>query len=510
MQDKKRLSINIIAQIVSFAVQFGLNFFLTPFVVSKLGTEAYGFIGLSNTLISYAQVLTVALNSMAGRFIAIEFHKGNTKGANRFFTSVFYANVVMSVLLGMLSIGCVLYLEYLIHIPSNLVVDVKLLFSLLVCNFLISIIFSVYNVATFIKNRLDYVAVRSIVSNIIRACLLLFLFSLFAPMLWYIGLGSVVCTIYISLVNIRYKRLLTPELGINYTSFNVKDIKTVTKAGVWNSISRLSNIIEQGFDLLLANLFISAFAMGQLAITKQIPVIVLTFMHLIGSAFAPSLTQSYARESVNDMKKELVLSVKLMGFFAIIPLCFIFGFMDVFYELWLPGQNYKELYILTTISCSFFPILLSLEGVQNLWPILNRVKGYSMASIIMSCCTFILLLSGLFFIPDCYRIYYLVSVSAFNNILFTLLFIPIYASKCLNVNKTFFYPTIAKVLLAVFIVVIISLCIKMNIYIHSWGMLILCGFIQTLLCVVIGVFFIWNKGERFSLITLIRSRLINK
>lgn len=508
MQDKKRLSINIIAQIVSFAVQFGVNFFLTPFVVGKLGTEAYGFIGLSNTFISYAQILTVALNSMAGRFIAIEYHKGNIIGANRYFTSVFYANVIMAVVLGMLAIGCVLYLEYLIHIPSNLVVDVKLLFSLLVCNFLISIVFSVYNVATFIKNRLDYVAVRNIVSNVIRACFLMIVFSLFVPMLWYIGLASVICTIYLSLVNIRYKRLLTPELSIKYSSFNVEDVKTVTKAGVWNSISRLSNIIEQGFDLLLANLFISAFAMGQLAITKQIPVYVLTFIGLIGSAFAPSLTQSFARGSTNDIKTELLLSVKIMGFFAIIPLCFIFSFMDIFYELWLPGQDYKELYVLTVISCSFFPILLSLEGVQNLWPVLNKVKGYSLASILMSCCTFIMLLSGLYFVPDSYRIYYLVSVSACNNTLFALFFIPLYASKCLNVKKTFFYPAIVKVLLVVFVVVIVSLFIKKNIDIHSWGILILCGLIETLLCVVIGGLFIWNKEERYSLITRIRNRMI--
>lgn len=126
----------------------------------------------------------------------------------------------------------------------------------------------------------------------------------------------------------------------------------------------------------------------------------------------------------------------------------------------------------------------------------------------MSCCTFIMLLSGLYFIPDCYRIYYLVSVSACNNTLFALLFIPIYASRCLNVKRTFFYPTIVKVLLAIFVVVIISLFIKKNIDVYSWGMLILCGFVETLLCVVIGGVVIWNREERQFLINRIRNLMI--
>ena len=177
MQEKKRLSINIIAQFVSFLVQFAISFLMTPFIVKKLGAEAYGFIGLSNNFISYAQILTVALNSMAGRFIAVEYHKGNLVGAQKYYASVFYANIIVSTFIGIIAIICSFYLEYFVNIPVQLIFDVKVLFILLIGNFLISLIFSVYNVATFIKNRLDYVAVRSIVANVIRACVLVVAFS---------------------------------------------------------------------------------------------------------------------------------------------------------------------------------------------------------------------------------------------------------------------------------------------------------------------------------------------
>ena len=84
----KRLAINMIANIVAFVVQFGINFLLTPYIVHTLGSEAYGFVQLSNNIISWVGILTVALNSMSGRFICIEINRQNTKKAKEYFNSV--------------------------------------------------------------------------------------------------------------------------------------------------------------------------------------------------------------------------------------------------------------------------------------------------------------------------------------------------------------------------------------------------------------------------------------
>ena len=66
------MSINIIASLVAFFVQFGISFFLSPYIVSRLGEEAYGFINLSNNFVSYASLLAVAVNSMASPITSID------------------------------------------------------------------------------------------------------------------------------------------------------------------------------------------------------------------------------------------------------------------------------------------------------------------------------------------------------------------------------------------------------------------------------------------------------
>ena len=74
--------INLISSIIVFIVSMGINFFLTPFILKSLGNEAYGFVGLSNAIVSYAAVITVAINSVSGRFVAYEWHRGDIERAN--------------------------------------------------------------------------------------------------------------------------------------------------------------------------------------------------------------------------------------------------------------------------------------------------------------------------------------------------------------------------------------------------------------------------------------------
>ena len=67
MNKNKQFVINLIASLVNFVVNMGIGFAITPFIVSRVGAEAYGFTGLANTMVGYATLFTIALNSVAGQ-----------------------------------------------------------------------------------------------------------------------------------------------------------------------------------------------------------------------------------------------------------------------------------------------------------------------------------------------------------------------------------------------------------------------------------------------------------
>ena len=77
MDSKKQLTKNMIASLLVFAINMGVNFFLSPYIVKNIGTEAYGFVSLANNFVNYATIITLAINSMASRFITIAIHINN-------------------------------------------------------------------------------------------------------------------------------------------------------------------------------------------------------------------------------------------------------------------------------------------------------------------------------------------------------------------------------------------------------------------------------------------------
>ena len=73
----RRLAINLIANTISYGTTAVIAFFLTPYLVSTIGKEAYSFYPLANNFVNYMSVVTISLNSMASRFITIEIVKDN-------------------------------------------------------------------------------------------------------------------------------------------------------------------------------------------------------------------------------------------------------------------------------------------------------------------------------------------------------------------------------------------------------------------------------------------------
>lgn len=503
----KQLAINMAAQVVVFLVQMGINFFLTPFIVRSLGIEAYGFVGLSNNIIGYLQLATVALNSMAGRFITIEYHKGNIEQANKYFSSVFYSNVFISIVLGLISAVLLVYLEYVIQIPEHLIVDVKWLFSLLSISSLLTLMFNVYIVSPFIKNRLDVTSIRTLISNLIRAAVILILFGFFTSHLWYLGCSAIVSGVYSIVANIRIKNKQTPDLGVRLRNFDFAKVKTLLASGVWNLIGKLGDLLQRGLDLLFANWFINATAMGILSITTHIPFLILSVLGLFTSSFAPSLTKDFAKGDKNAMLGEVFKSIRILSISILVPISILYIYGDVFYKLWMPNQDAILLQKLTI--CGTFALLVTspLDCFWNVFTVTNKIKGSSIFMIINSVIVFLTVLLGLFFTDDMtIKMFIIASVRSIYGVVRGVGFLPIYGAYCLNLKYTYFYNSIFKSILGLILSLGVCWLLRFIYVPDDWiGFFMMCLLVAVCaLCV--GSVFILTKSDKHY----IYSKLIDK
>lgn len=494
LSTNQKLMLNLIASFIAFAVTFGINFFLSPYIVRTVGVEAYGFVNLANNFISYASLITIAVNALSGRFISVKIYKNDYEGANKYYTSVFFANSFLSLILLILATVVWIFLEYIIEIPEAIFWDVKLLFAMLFANCVINTLSSVFSVSTFATNKLYLTSIISIESGVARAIVLVLLFTFCAPKVSYLGITSLMVGVYCAVYYYYYIRKLTPYLHIKKKYFDFKAIVELVSSGVWNLINRLGQILTDGLDLLITNIFIDATSMGILSVAKTVPSAITSIVGSMVGSFSPNFTQLYAEQKMDELKKAVKQSMKIMGVICNLPIIVLIVCGEKFFPLWQPTQDPKQLQILSllTVACIIFS-----GGINCLYNIFTVVNKLKLNSLVVVGCGFLnTIIVYILIKTTSLGIYAVAGVSTIISIIRNLAFTAPYGAKCINLKWYAFYPDIFRPVIFVVISAIPSYFITHLITGHGWISLIICASITVIISVLLGYFIVFNKEDR--------------
>lgn len=501
--------INMAASMVSTLVSLAISFVLSPIIIDKLNYEAYGFMTLANDFVSYANIAAMALNSMAGRFITVSLTKGDYDNANKYFNSTMYANIAIVAFMFLPCVLVVTFLEHLVHISPALIPDVKLLFALTFINFMVTIISTTFSTATFAANRLDLQAFRNIESQILRSVILIVTFFFMPVHVFYLGLASVAATVYLMFSYVHYTKKLMPQIEISKKHFSIKKVFEILSAGIWNTIMRAGQTLTNGLDILITNLFIGGTEMGYVSTSKTIVVAINTLYETISAVFTPSLTISYAKEDKKELLEDLTSAMKMTGFFANIPLCFIVAFGVSFYTLWLPRTNTSTdqsviltIYILTLLTMFGTIVGGVISPLFNVYTVVNKLKWNSLITLFMGIAN-TLIVFILLETTDL-SVYAVAGTSTVLGIIKNFTFTPMYAAHCLNIPKRSFYPTIVRYVLVSIGMGAVFCLLAPILPSANWLWLcmdvVICGVIGT----IINIVFLFGKKERAMLFDILR------
>lgn len=501
----KQLVINLSSGVIVFLANVFINFFLSPFIVQNIGVEANGFVTLANNFINYATLLVSVINSMAGRFITIEIHSGNVKKANTYYTSVFYANLLLLAIFVIPASIMILNLEKIIDIPPTMEMDVKLLFAFIFSNFLAGLAIPMWASSTYITNKLYITSLGTIISNFIRVISIVGLFMFFEPKVWYVGLSSLLVMIFTKIWNFIYKRKLTPELIIARKSFDIKAVLELMASGVWNALSSLGTILLSGLDLLISNLFIGSMGMGVLSVAKIVPNFLQTLSSTICNVFAPELTINFAKNEKGKMKQDLKRAMNITGIILTIPLAVLFVFGDAFYGLWMPSQNASQLQILSALTVIGYIFTSGTQVLYNVFVTVNKVRTNAilmiLSGVVSTAIVFVLLNTTNL------GIYAIAGVSSCVNLVRNMCYTVPFASKYCGFKWYTFFPQVGKSILSVFVIMIIGYGVKFLITPTTWFMLVVVCAITGILGFVINIFIVLSKDERSYFVNIVKRKL---
>lgn len=506
--NNRRLSITMIASIIAFAVNSGIGFLLTPYIVKQVGSEAYGFVSLANSFTNYIQILTIAINSMAGRFITISLVQKKYDDANKYFTSAFYANAFMATVLLCFSLLFVWKLEYFINITSTILVDVKTLFLFVFLSFVVTLFGSTFATSTFAANRKDLEAKVNIESHVIKGTAIILLFSFLKPHVFFVGLASFLMVLYTLVANIRYTKKLIPDIKIKKSNYDFKKIITLIKAGIWNSFGHLSSVLSNGLDLLIANLFIGSETMGVLSIAKILPSVIGPFVGTVNAIFTPSYTISYAKSDKAGLKKDMLKASAILSAITNICICVLFVLGKPFFRLWVPTMNDSVLHILACITIAYLCIEGVIQCVWNIFIITNKLKLNCIVSV---CISFLNVLIVFILLKTTnLGVYAIASVSVTTSILKTLLFSIPHAAKCIEIEKRFFYIPVIKSVFSLTISIIICSVICSFKPVNGWIDLFLMAIPVVVISGIITICIMLKPSEIKSILRKFKSLELRK
>ncbi|MEQ6931603.1 oligosaccharide flippase family protein [Clostridium perfringens] len=490
---KNTISRTLIISILAMGMNYLISLVLTSYITEHISSDAYGFVSLAKNISSYAIIFTSCLNAYSSRYITISYHRDNKEKANIYYSSVFYANIVLSIVMLLMALIGIIYINKILNVPYELLNQVRILLFLDFCNYMILSTGSCFTVYAYISDKLDLMNLVKFISYFVEAIILLVLFLGFAPSIIYVGIGLLVSSIVYVFGNYIAVRKYVPGLKTKFKFLKLKAIKDLVFSGIWNSINSIGSLLQSGLDLIASNLMLSTVAMGQLSVVKTLSTIFTTLFQLLATPFQPKLLTQYSNNNLEGVVSTLKVSMKISGFFSTLLFAGFFGYGKLYYHLWTPGQNIsllQQLTVITFLGSAIEGIIFPLFYTYTL-TLKNKIP------------CFITIISGLFNVVGMYVLIKYFNFGLSAVVLTTtvlgwgtyLIFTPLYVSKCLKCPLGTFYPTIFRILTAGGIMTIFIYLMSLVKPSISWMTLILRSCISVIVCIPIYFFIIFSREE---------------
>ena len=502
--EKKQTAINLIAKIVSYGTTYLIAFFLTPYLVEKIGSEAYSYYPLANNFTSYMSIITIALNSMASRFITIALTKNEKENANKYFASIFFGNVLMSAILLIPMTIIVIFLDSILNIPVDLVISIKLLFSLVFISMIINLLTNVFGVSFFSQNRIDLNSICDIVIGVTRVVLYVILFLCFEPNIIYVGIVAVVVALLTFIFQFSFTKKLLPDMKISVSFFNWNAIKEVFSSGIWNSVNQVGTILLSTVGLLMCNTLYGSAEAGVYSVALTIPSFMNGIVSMLCSVFLPTLTIKYALGNKKDILNHVRLTQNVVGIIDSVPIAVFMAVGSNFFKLWTPSVDNNKVQILSMLAIGYLLVTSVSWPLSNLNTVMNRVKIPAL----------VMLGTGVFNIFLILFTYYFTDLGVYSiplgqMILFVLnrgTFVAIYTAKSMNEKWYYFYPAILRNLLGAGVIFIVSYLVNSFVNPQNWLLLLIECFFLGIIGLAINSFIVLKPSEFGRVFNIFKSK----
>lgn len=343
---------NALINTASWMFSIVIGFVFLPYIVNKLGAEAYGVLVLVLAVIGYCAVLDLNLGDAIIKYIS-EYRVGNNvKSINEVVGSVISIFLLVGILASIsIYLASNLLSSRLLKIPLELQPATQSAFMAGAVGVLFTMILSALSAIPNGVNRYDITGKMTMVMGVV--------INLGTVFLLYFGYGLeeiIILNVSITFLGIIFyyfiNKTLIPGLKQKPT-YSTMAVKNVLHFGIYSALSRLSGIIQFQGIRLLAGVLLGGSAVTFYVVPFNLISRVMTITSRLGTVIFPLVSELQGKKDFTSVKNLYVKATRILLTISTaicLPLLF---YGERFIVLWMGnefGKRTETIMLVLTIS----------------------------------------------------------------------------------------------------------------------------------------------------------------
>jgi O-antigen/teichoic acid export membrane protein len=355
---------NILSNYLGAGVGFVVTFFLTPFLIHRLGNIAFGIWILVNSFRQYFQLLEFGTNPAIIKLVAEYAAKGIKNKINEIASSSF----IIFLLFGLLSINLSLALAFYglgyFQIPSSYQATTRLLIIILGITISFLLVKRGLNAILAGYHRFDLINLISVIGELTQAVMTVILvmqgFGLISLALLMLGTNLLEITLLFYCLKKSY------SVTIAFSFISEKMVREIFGFSIYTFITDIANRVAWNIDVLIIGYFLPVSYITVYTVGVRLARIPEKLLNPLVNTFFP-LASAWDAQQEKQLLQRLMLEGTKVSLLLLLPtasLIFVTG--NSLISLWV-GKEYLS-------SLSILEIFLVIFVVDNMLSTANRVQ----------------------------------------------------------------------------------------------------------------------------------------
>lgn len=370
---KRQLPKNSIFQAIAFSTRVIVGIWLVPYLISHLGTAAYGLLPIAALMTQYASLISGSIATAVNRYLSIALQRDDRDDANRVYSTAFYSFLAIGALQVPLFGAAIGFVDHIVAVPEGLMLDAQALLGCSAAAFLLNLVSSIYAAPAYAFNRLDVSRSLDIVRVVFRLVGIVALFGLLGPSLRLVGYVDLITAVVCLVGQIVTARRIAPYLRVHLRDFDLSKVGQVTGLGGWLLVNQLGSLLFLQMDVWICNRFISPEAAGQYAALLLWPSLLRQGGSTIATVVAPIIMIYFARGEMNQLVRVSTASVRILSLVLAVGISTLCVFSTPLLRLWL-GDSFVQFSPLMVLLLGHLAINVGVTPLFNVQVAIDRVR----------------------------------------------------------------------------------------------------------------------------------------